>query len=230
MKFTSRHLILSYLMWFNMNTLKGQSSYEIEGGLNISAIEPAIATSNYQADATFFGYSKPLIGYSFGLSGNFKLTKDIELSAGIDYDQNGYEVFREIHHAPGGGNTADFTRLNLIGVRLIFMYGLPLGSGKISIGAGTKISYPISGNTMSKDSSFFLHSLTITNTAISSKKIVPGISSILKYQFNSGIFFKIDFDYLFQVQPELMNVFGNPPPVNLSVFGFSAGYSFSIKK
>jgi hypothetical protein len=143
MKFTTRILILSYMVWFNMNTLKGQSSYDIEAGLNISAIYPAIATSNYQIDSDHqtilasLTYSRPLTGYSFGLSANFKLTKDIELSAGIDYAQNGYEVFHEEHSdqfRAFNGNSDDL--LNLIGIRLIFMYGLPLGSAKSSIGAG----------------------------------------------------------------------------------------------
>lgn len=194
-----------------------QMKLGIHGGMNTSSIDPQIAGSEFNIIGSVYSYSSPKTGYYVGIFTELKLSNYLSLLLECGYSKKRYEeITTSVIRLTDPFKTTRTTQLGITEIGSLVMYGLPLGTGKLSIGAGGKAAYILSGNTR-----------VISNTRVGtsdgeekvSKKFVPGLLGTVNYEFRFGLSLDLKYDYLIKAQPD----------IDLSVFSFGAGYIFHFK-
>ena len=158
------------------------------------------------------------------------------------YAKDGYETYSE-NYADGQTyvrRSLDDIYVYFVEPQAIVEYGLPIGTGKMILGAGLNATVPVSGEQKLQYTFQRLYaSPTIDTTVYNSnfsKKISVGIVGMLRYEFNLGLFFEILYKYQFGAQPYyILNAGGqnagqSSTGINLSVFEFGTGFTFQFKK
>ena len=140
-------LILIFSIVCNFEPVFGQLNLGIHGGINISSLTPQLANSDYQAEGYRYSYSKSLSGYYLGLFTGLKLDRYLNLLIDCSYTKNGYQTYSE-NYADGQTyvrRSLDDIYIYFIEPQAIVEYGLPIGTGKMILGAGLNATVPVSG-------------------------------------------------------------------------------------
>ena len=88
-----------------------------------------------------YSYSKQREGYYGGIFTEFELRGRINLLIAADYSEKKYYVYATSLQSGFGFISDKWNKLKFGELRGIFIYGLPLGHGKIKIGAGGNAGY-----------------------------------------------------------------------------------------
>jgi len=169
------------------------------------------------------------VNYYAGVNSELNISPSLTLQLNLLYSVKGYSrstVLLDSVQNPNGlisyrlaSSTQSDFRYHTLDLRPIIYYGLPLGSGKASIGLGPSITYRCSGKiTTSIDSTGKPHETKVE--PMTGRKLTPGIQSALSYQFDFGLFLHAVYNYLFDLQPG----------VTASVLEFGLGYQIRFRK
>jgi hypothetical protein len=217
--------ILIFLVVFKYQPVFSQLKFGVHGGVNISSLEPAQASTFVYGDFSYYE-TRPVTRYYAGVYADLRLNKYLALIIDLVYSEKGYKSHNKIFGLTSGITQPQpktlQTKTNVIKLpelRGIIVYGLPLGSGKASIGVGATIAYPVAGTLTKTEYYYDRNEKSSDKEDMEDLKIAPGAAGILKYEFNNGLFFEVLYNYINKPQED----------VNLSVFEFGTGFNFRFK-
>jgi len=203
------------------------------GGVNVTNENtPTLATqkSDYSYGYTItYTKSGSDVNYYAGASTELTISPSLTLQLSLLYSVKGYSRTTVIldtvqqNYVVSGYRIASSTqsdfRYHMLDLRPIIYYGLPLGSGKASIGIGPGISYRCGGKIITTVDSTGKARET-SSESITGRKFSPAIHTALNYQFVFGLFVHVMYSYVFDLQPG----------VSASVLEFGLGYQIRFHK
>ena len=232
--------VLYFILELYAQSVIGQVRIGIHGGVNISSVTQTGSTQSGSGVTAYDYYSSDNYYYA-GLKADYVLNSKFKLNLGLDYSKNGYSYFSRAEVSLGGAGSPTSryksAMINFIKLQTVISYGLPLGTGKMSIGAGGGLSLPISGQfTNDKICDFEVPSgptrcvNVYTKSDLIYKDPVADITGILMYELKMGLFVELQYEYMFNV--ESVNFIPDPlfqgndvkDKINLNVFKLGVGY------
>jgi hypothetical protein len=217
-----KKIILSLLLVAAAGSLFAQSvHFGIKAGLNDATIDAtpdnAISSSNKT-------------GFSAGAFAEFDFTK-FSIQPGLFFTQKGSDA--KVVYPQGGTNeplppigTLSKATYNYLEVPVNALYNIPVGVGKVFIGAGPYLGIAVSAHYKTSTPTGS-GSSTTTETSIDIggndgiKRTDAGLNALAGINFKNGLLFSAGYDY------GLTNIWnGDDSKVKNRVLNFSVGYAF----